>query len=97
VFDLWPHEHQTGTHQTFTVTHAGTPTNYVDAAFSFTEQKNYPMPEMVIHSGDTITTTCTYNNTTGSTINFCDSSTCEMCFTGIYKYPAGGSSYSCVN
>ncbi len=97
VFALWPHEHQLGKHQTFTVTHAGTATNYIDDAYSFNEQKNYPQNDLVIHSGDTINTTCTYNNTTGSPVGFCETTQCEMCFTGIYKYPAGGTLYDCTS
>ncbi len=42
-------------------------------------------------------TTCSYVNNTGATVSFGDSSTDEMCFTGIYKYPAGSNVYSCVN
>ena len=97
VFALWPHMHQIATHQKFTVTDAGTATNLLDADYTFSEQRNYPMAETVIHKNDTITTTCTYVNTTGQTIIFGDSSTEEMCFTGIYKYPAGGGLFSCVS
>jgi len=97
IFALWPHMHQTATHQTFTVTHAGTPATLLDTPYMFTEQRNYPMAQTLINQGDQITTTCTYVNTTGQTINFGDSSTKEMCFTGIYKYPAGGSLLSCVS
>jgi hypothetical protein len=105
VFSLWPHMHQTGTHQTFTVTHAGTPTTLLDTPYMFTEQRNYPMAETVISANDQIQTTCTFEfaatcsssqpcsvGACGSDslchVTFGESSTEEMCFTGIYKYPA---------
>lgn len=97
VFALWPHMHQIGVHQSLIVTHAGTPATMLDTPFTFAEQKNYPMSETIFHSGDQIQTTCTYVNNTGATVQFGDSSTDEMCFTGIYKYPAGSNVYSCVN
>jgi hypothetical protein len=97
LFTLWPHMHQTAVHQTFVVTHAGTPTTMLDTDYVFGEQKNYPMPETVLSQGDQIRVTCTYVNNTGATITFGDSSTKEMCFTGMYKYPAGGGELGCVN
>ena len=88
VFALWPHMHQIGVHQTLTVTTNATPTTLLDTDYSFSDQKNYPM-EAVIPAGSQILTTCTYVNNTGSAITFGDSSTAEMCFTGMYKYPVG--------
>jgi hypothetical protein len=97
VFALWPHMHQIAVHQSLIVTHSGAPTTMLDAPYMFSEQKNYPMPETIFHAGDQIQTTCSYVNNTGATVNFGDSSTDEMCFTGIYKYPAGSNTYACVN
>jgi len=97
VFTLWPHMHQTAVHQKFTVTPAsGSPTSMLDSDYSFTEQKNYPMVDTVLHAGDTLTTTCSYQNNTGSTMTFGESSNNEMCFTGIYRYPAGGNLMACA-
>jgi len=96
VFALWPHMHQLGTHQTLTVTHAGTTTTELDTPYMFSEQRNYPMAETIYHAGDQILTTCTYVNNTGQTVTFGDSSTAEMCFTGLYKYPAGSNTFSCA-
>ena len=96
VFALWPHMHQIGVHQNLTVTHSGTPTTMLDTDYMFTEQKNYPIAEATFYSGDQIQVTCTYVNNTGATITFGDSSTSEMCFTGMYKYPAGGNAFGCT-
>lgn len=96
LFALWPHMHQIATHQKYAVTHSGVTTALLDADYMFTEQRNYPISETIVQSGDTILTTCTYVNTTGATVNFGDSSTAEMCFTGMYKYPAGGNLFDCA-
>jgi Copper type II ascorbate-dependent monooxygenase, C-terminal domain len=98
VFTLWPHMHQIATHQTFSVTPMGSVTAnmLLDTDYSFSDQKNYPMTDTIVHAGDRITTGCTYVNNTGSTVTFGESSTNEMCFTGIYRYPAGGNLFACV-
>ncbi|HEV7555660.1 MAG TPA: hypothetical protein VGO00_09415, partial [Kofleriaceae bacterium] len=75
------------THQKVTQTHSGTATAILDDAYSFAEQKNYPqLPPITVANGDRIDTTCV--NNTGSTMMFGESSLDEMCFTGIYRYPA---------
>ena len=96
VFTLWPHMHQTATHQKWTFTHGGTPTTLIDDNYQFAEQKNYPIADTLVAQGDTIRTTCTYVNNTGKTMTFGDGSDKEMCFTGMYKYPAGGSLFQCA-
>jgi hypothetical protein len=35
-------------------------------------------------------------NNTGTELRFGDSSNEEMCFTGMYKYPAGGNLFQCA-
>jgi Copper type II ascorbate-dependent monooxygenase, C-terminal domain len=99
LFALWPHMHMTGKHAKFEVTHAGTKTMYLDEPYSFTEQQYWPeSPLIQIHSGDTIAATCTWNNNTGTALHFGESSTDEMCFIGMYRYPAVGSSiFACTD
>jgi hypothetical protein len=96
VFTLWPHMHQTAVHQKWTFTHGGVTTPLLDDAFLFEEQKNYPIADTLIAQGDQIQTTCTFVNNTGHTMTFGDGSDKEMCFTGMYKYPAGGSLFQCA-
>ncbi|MBS1118012.1 MAG: hypothetical protein H6Q90_240 [Deltaproteobacteria bacterium] len=97
VFNLWPHMHQHATHQKFEVTLAGgTKMALIDDAYSFAEQTNYPMVDTFFPAGTDMLTTCTYVNTTGVTLRFGDSSNQEMCFTGMYKYPAGGNPFQCA-
>jgi hypothetical protein len=98
---LWPHMHQTATHQLVELTPAGssTVTKLLDDNYTFAEQKNYPQnPAIQVHAGDKLNTTCTFVNNTGNPIGFGESSLDEMCFTGIYRYPATGASiFSCVD
>jgi len=96
IFTLWPHMHQTATHQTWSYTHGGTKNTLLDDAYSFFEQRNYPIADTLVAKGDTITTVCTYVNNTGTTMTFGDGSDKEMCFTGMYKYPAGGDLFQCA-
>jgi hypothetical protein len=104
MFTLWPHMHQIATHQSLQVDHGGSKTMMLDAPYTFSDQKNYPMTDTLVHAGDHITTTCTYVNPTTlpngdpntTTVRFGDSSDSEMCFTGIYRYPAGGNLFACA-
>jgi len=107
IFALWPHMHQTATHQLVELTPKGTSTatKILDDNYSFTEQKNYPQSPMITaHKGDQLKTTCTYvndpndpDNHSPDPVTFGESSNAEMCFTGVYRYPAtGGNLFSCV-
>lgn len=99
VFTLWPHMHQTAVHQTWTYQpkNATQPITLLDDNYVFEEQRNYPIADTVIPQGATITTTCTYVNNTGTLMTFGDGSDKEMCFTGMYKYPVGGSKFGCTS
>jgi hypothetical protein len=96
VFGVWPHMHQLGTHQSLAITHGSSTTMMLNDDYAFSEQKTYPMPEMVIQQGDEIRTTCTYVNNTGAPVSFGDSTNAEVCFTGMYKWPAGGGMFGCT-
>jgi hypothetical protein len=96
MFTVWPHMHQHATHQTFQVTKGGVTTKILDnKPYSFEEQGNYPIAPMLLEPGDRVETSCTYVNNTGVPLRYGDSSNEEMCFTGVYKYPAGGILFSC--
>lgn len=100
VFTLWPHMHQYAKHLKMVVTPPnGSPITLHDAAYDFAEQSNYPMAApMLLPAGTKVDVTCTYNNDTNpaQNIGFGDSSNEEMCFAGLYKYPAGGNLFSCA-
>ena len=92
LFNLWPHMHQLGHHMT--IEHNGT--MLLDQPFSFDEQENYPVDDILIRQGESIDVTCTWINNTGKgNVTFGDSSEQEMCFAGFMRYPATGASTFC--
>ena len=61
-----------------------------DEPFGFEEQTNYPLATPIqISNGDSVSVECSFVNTSDPPvpITFGDSSTKEMCFTGLYRYP----------
>jgi hypothetical protein len=98
MFALWPHMHQLATHHKVTHVRGGTNTVLHDQPYQFAEQEYYlQAPLIEVQQGDRIETECTYVNTTGQTVTFGDSSNQEMCFTGLYRYPAADSGLFCSN
>jgi hypothetical protein len=88
ILAYWPHMHQYATHQTVTMTVGGQAMTLHDQDYSFDEQKNYPLDTpLQVNQGDSISVTCSYTNNTNGSVTFGDSSTKEMCFTGLYRYP----------
>ncbi len=97
VITLWPHMHQLGQHMKVVHEKAGGDVTVLDQAFNFEEQRNYPVTPFVVSAGERLDVDCTYVNGTGSTVTFGDSSSQEMCFVGIYRYPATGQGvFDCV-
>lgn len=98
LFAVWPHLHQLATHQKVELIQGGTPTVLHDLAYDFEEQKYYmKTPEVQVQQGNQIRVTCTWVNNTGADVGFGDSSNEEMCFTGLYRYPATNSGiFSCI-
>jgi hypothetical protein len=93
LFALWPHQHQIGTHQKVSI--AGSVLH--DAPFAFEEQQYYPR-DLAVGVGDRIEVTCTWENATGSPVTFGESSEDEMCFSGMYRYPAQGANlFECTD
>ncbi|HUQ04199.1 MAG TPA: hypothetical protein VM261_16985 [Kofleriaceae bacterium] len=93
LFAVWPHQHQLGTKHKFEIVpQAGSAVTLHDAAYNFTEQKYYlQTPMYQVHQGDQIRTTCTWvNNGPVASVGFGESSDEEMCFTGMYRFPASG-------
>nr|AYM54436.1 hypothetical protein [Phaselicystis flava] len=88
ISTVWPHMHKYGTHMKVTYEGAGGSKVLHDGAFTFGEQKNYAIEPLLVGPGEVIRIECSYKNTTGQTINWGDSSEAEMCFAGIYRYPA---------
>ena len=89
LFAVWPHMHKHAKHQKVELVRNSTPMILHDKAFDFEEQNYYMKDPIVqVQSGDQIRVTCTFDNPTSSIITFGDSSDQEMCFSGLYRYPA---------
>jgi len=98
LFAVWPHMHQLATHQKVELIHSGTTTVLHDLAYSFTEQRYYlKSPEVQLQQNDQVRVSCTWVNNTGASVGFGESSNAEMCFTGLYRYPAANAGlFSCL-
>jgi hypothetical protein len=53
-------------------------------------------PVIPMKSGDKLQVICSYNNTTGETVFFGDSSLEEMCFSITFRYPATGGAFGII-
>lgn len=97
VVEIFPHMHQLGSHIRV-VAHSTTQGERVlhDADYDFEEQLFYPIEPLEMAEGDHVTVECTYQNDTGQTVTFGDSSDSEMCFAGLIRYPALGGSLKSV-
>jgi len=88
VLYSWPHMHRMGRHLTSIVNRAdGSHQTLYDGDFDFDRQTVHETP-MVLSAGDSITTTCAYENGTPSMVKFGQSTTEEMCFNFVYAWPA---------
>jgi hypothetical protein len=89
IINVWPHMHQFGTRMETVINRAGGPQEVLhDEPFDFNSQINYPK-DVVIKPGDTLTTRCHYQNTTGDPVPFGDKTQDEMCYNFVMAWPAG--------
>lgn len=92
LFAIWPHMHKLARHQKLELINGAGTSVISDRDYTFSEQKYWLQdPVIQVKSGDQIRVTCSYLNDTGISVPFGDSSDKEMCFTGLYRYPAQGS------
>lgn len=97
LFALWPHMHKLATHQKIELTHSGSTTTLLDKDYSFGEQVYWVQNPMIdVVQNDKVKVTCTYVNPGTGSVSFGDGSDKEMCFGGLYRYPAQGSSLLCL-
>jgi hypothetical protein len=88
IFALFPHMHQLGQHFKTEILHSGGATETLyDEDYDFEQQPFLAFTPMQLSAGDKIRTTCTWMNTTGSPVSFGQSSTQEMCFSILLRYP----------
>jgi hypothetical protein len=91
IWGFTPHMHKLGRHMTSVVRRAdGKVETVFDRPFDFNAQITYPMnPLLVLQKGDSITSTCTFDNTTDSAVPYGPSSNQEMCYNFTVSYPLG--------
>jgi len=91
IIGFTPHMHEIGIHMKSVVTRTGgSDDNVFDLPFQFDYQTNYLMnPPVVMMPGDTITSTCTYQNEAASSVGFGQSTKQEMCYQFALSYPYG--------
>ncbi|MET0385341.1 MAG: hypothetical protein ABW321_05250, partial [Polyangiales bacterium] len=88
VLFSWPHMHKLGTHLKSIVNRAdGKQETLYDGAFNFEFQVLHDTP-LKLNPGDTVTTTCTFMNTTDNPVAFGQSTDQEMCYNFTYAWPA---------
>jgi hypothetical protein len=98
LFAVAPHMHKLGiyAHVAAESATAGE-TVLFDGPYDFNEQSYHLIPPLALAKGDRVRVDCTHRNTTTETVTFGESTLSEMCFAGIYRYPAVGSSYACID
>jgi hypothetical protein len=89
VVSIAPHMHVLGVHLKTELVRDGVATTLFDVDYSFDNQVATPMDPIIdVAPGDKIRTTCTYDNPTDHEVVFGESSTDEMCMSGLLYYPA---------
>jgi len=88
IFRTWPHMHKLGVALDTQLTKAnGDVSMLVDSPnYDFNYQVGYKS-DAVLDVGDTVTTHCTWNNTTSSAVGFGENTDDEMCFDFVSYYP----------
>jgi hypothetical protein len=91
-----PHMHQLGIYEKVIAqtSRLGDVTLF-DGPYNFNEQSYQFIPPLQVAQGDRVRVECTHRNTTDKPVTFGESTLAEMCFAGIYRYPAGGGFFIC--
>ncbi len=90
IFRLWPHMHQWGRHMTSVVQRAGSGASedVFGMPFDFNYQVSYEAA-ITLMPGDSIRSTCRFQNESFGPVPFGPSSDQEMCYQFAFSYPAG--------
>lgn len=96
LMNVTPHMHLTGVHAKMVLNRkSGEVVTLHDDAYDFLEQRSHPLPQdgsaaaVVVEPGDSITSTCTYDNTHDEAIPQGQRSQDEMCEMAVLAWPAG--------
>ena len=89
IFQSWPHMHQLGRKFESVIEKSdGSVVTLADVPnYDFEYQITYPNDNIKLEVGDTVRTTCTWENTTSETANFGEDTADEMCFNFVSYYP----------
>lgn len=91
VVGWMPHMHLLGINMKTVLKHAdGSMETVFDKPFKFDYQVGYAQnPAVKVANGETLITTCSFNNTTGANVAFGQSTKAEMCYQFASYYPIG--------
>ena len=91
ILRTWPHMHKYGRKMKTEITRmGGAKQMLIDVQnFDFDYQKGYPTsPPVVLNQGDTLQTTCEFENTSSGVVTFGPNTEQEMCYNFVLAYPA---------
>jgi hypothetical protein len=98
IFAVAPHMHQLGIYERVVAESAAHGEVVLhDEPYSFDEQSYKLIEPVQLLQGERVRVECTHHNTTDARVTFGDSSLEEMCFAGLYRYPAGDGFFICVD
>lgn len=98
LFAVAPHMHKLGIYARVAAESAARgETMLFDGPYDFNEQSYHLITPLSLDKGDRVKVECTHRNTTSETVTFGESTLSEMCFAGIYRYPADGSPFACID
>jgi hypothetical protein len=96
LFAVWPHMHRFATRQKIELVHDGAWTTLHDKDYKFDEQGYFQIaPAAEVATGDRVRVTCTFVNGGTEHVFYGDGASSEMCFAGLYRFPATGSNEYC--
>jgi hypothetical protein len=85
-----PHMHATGAHAKLVLQRAsGEQVIVHDGDYASKEQRTYMLPDVIVQDGDTLTTTCTFDNQSDHVVPRGDTADDEMCFMMLWAWPTG--------
>lgn len=88
AFSVFPHMHKLGVHMRATVQGGAGTRTLIDMPYDFENQRYWDVaPVIQLTPGDQIRVECGYQNTTGQTVEFGQSTLQEMCGLGVYVTP----------
>jgi hypothetical protein len=98
LFAVAPHMHQLGVYEKVVAeSDANGEVTLFDGPYDFDDQSYHLIEPLDLKKGERVRVECTHTNTRNQTVRFGESTLAEMCFAGLYRYPADGSPFICVD